>query len=85
MSKGGIQKSNFVFSKDRISKYVAHKTRTPFVKSVCGFEILVIPDLKAMNRALNNHVSKHGKLPSKRLTDFLTEQILIVTSKIKPV
>ena len=56
----------------------------PIVKCGCGFEILVVPDLKAMNRAIKNHVAEHNKSSSEKWTDFLTEQTLIVTSKINP-
>ena len=58
LSKRGIQESNFTFSKDRTGKFVTHKTRMPTVKCVCGFEILVVPDLKAMDRAIKNHCSR---------------------------
>jgi len=82
MSKKGIQESNFIFSNDRTGKFVAHKTRMPTVKCVCGFEILVVPDLKAMDRAIRNHVANHKKASdgSERLTEFLTDQVLIVAA-----
>jgi len=82
MSKKGIQESNFIFSNDRTGKFVAHKTRMPTVKCVCGFEILVVPDLKAMDRAIKNHVAEHKKAIGvpKSLTEFLTEQVLIVAA-----
>ncbi len=87
MSKRGIQESNFIFNKDRTGKFVAHKTRMPIIKCVCGFEILVVPDLKAMDRAIKNHVAEHKKASdvSKRLTDFLTEQVLIVAANLSTV
>jgi len=84
MAKRGIQESNFIFSKDHNDKFVAHKTHMPIIKCGCGFEILVVPDLKAMNRAIKNHVAEHNKSSSEKWTDFLTEQTLIVTSKINP-
>lgn len=61
MSKRGIQESNLTFNKDRTGKFGHHKTRMPTVKCICGFEILVVPDLKAMSRAIKNHVAKHKK------------------------
>jgi len=86
MTKKGIQESNFIFSKDRTGKFGAHKTRMPIVKCVCGFEILVVPDLKAMNRAIKNHVAKHKQpdygLVLDSLENFLTEQILMVANKM---
>jgi hypothetical protein len=80
MTKKGIQESNFIYRKDPAGKFVAHKTRMPIIKCVCGFEILVVPDVKAMNRAIKNHAAKHNKAYSKKLTGFLTEQVLIVAS-----
>ena len=80
MSKRGIQESNYTFSKDRNGKFVAQKTSMPIVKCGCGFEILVVPDLKAMNRAIKNHVAEHNKSSSEKLTDFLTEQVLTMAS-----
>ena len=84
MAKKGIQESNFIFSNDRTGKFVAYKTRMPIVKCVCGFEILVVPDLKAMNRAIENHVADHRQANKgpKRLTAFLTEQVLIAASEV---
>jgi hypothetical protein len=35
------------------------KERLPLIKCECGTEILVLPNLRAMNRAINNHVAKH--------------------------
>jgi hypothetical protein len=35
MTKKGIQESNFIFSKDRTSKFVAHKTRMPIEIGIC--------------------------------------------------
>jgi len=78
MSKRGIQESNFIFSKDRIGKFIGHKTRMPTVKCVCGFEILVVPDLKAMDRAIRNHVAEHKKASD--VSEWLTDQVLIVAA-----
>ena len=80
MKKKGIQESNFIFSKDPIGRFVAHKTRMPIFKCVCGFEILVVPDLKAMGRAIKNHVAKHKKASD--VSEWLTEQVLIVASNL---
>ena len=37
------------------------KERLPIINCECGTEILVVPDLQAMNRAIKNHVAKHKK------------------------
>jgi hypothetical protein len=71
-------------------KFAAHKKSMPIVRCVCGSEILVVPDLKTMNLAINNHVAEHKKasdgskmiLSLDSLEQFLTEQVLIVASKI---
>jgi hypothetical protein len=84
MTNKDVQQSNSIFGEDRTGKFEVHKRRMPIIKCACGFEILVVPDLKAMNRAIANHVTKHKKAGSKRLTDFLTKQVLIAASKINP-
>jgi hypothetical protein len=84
MSKEGNQESNFTFSEVNSGKFVAHKKGMPIIKCRCGFEILVVPDLKAMNRAIKNHVAKHKKSSSEKLTTFLTEQILIAIRNMNP-
>ncbi len=85
IKKKGIQESNFIFIKDPIGRFVAHKTRMPIFKCVCGFEILVVPDLKAMGSAIKNHVDKHKQadygLAFDSLEEFLTEQILMAAAK----
>jgi hypothetical protein len=83
MSKKGNQESNFTYSQSHNGKFVAHKGM-PITKCSCGFEILVVPDLKAMNRAIKNHVAKHKKSSSEKLTTFLTEQILISIENMNP-
>jgi hypothetical protein len=35
------------------------KQRLPLIKCECGTEILVLPNLRAMNRAINTHFAKH--------------------------
>ncbi len=35
--------------------------RLPTIKCECGAEILLLPDLKAMNRAIKAHVAEHKK------------------------
>lgn len=58
----------------------------PVIRCVCGSEILVVPDLKAMYLAIKNHVVEHKKNfdTSERLTEFLTEQVIIVANKMIP-
>jgi len=83
-----IQEINFTSDQDRSGKFAARKSM-PIVRCVCGFEILVVPDLKAMNRAIKNHVAEHKKASDgsalSSLEQFLTEQILTVASENKTV
>ncbi len=37
------------------------KEQLPLIKCECGAEILLLPDLQAMNRAIKTHVTKHRK------------------------
>jgi len=39
---------------------VKEKAR-PMIRCECGFAILLIPDLKAMDRAIDRHAKEHGK------------------------
>jgi hypothetical protein len=79
-----VQEINLSNGQGCKSRFTAKKERMPIVRCVCGFEILVVPDLKAMDRAIKNHVAEHKQANkgSKRLTEFLTEHVLIVASKI---
>ena len=80
---GKIQEINFYSDQHRERKVVVHKNRMPIVRCVCGCEILVVPDLKAMNLAINNHMFEHRQAgySSERISEFLAEQILIAASK----
>jgi hypothetical protein len=71
---------------NRADKFGAHKKRMPIIKCRCGFKILIVPDLKAMNRAIKNHLAQHKQadygLLFDSLEEFLTEKILIAASKM---
>jgi hypothetical protein len=86
MKKKNYQESNIVSGKDRKSKSIIHKKGIPTIKCVCDSRILVVPDLKAMDRAIKNHVSEHRQadygLVSDSLEEFLTEQTLTVASEM---
>ena len=62
---------------------IIEKKRKMFVFCCnCGTEILLVPDVSAMNKAIKNHLVQHEKLTGKYLTDEkLTEEILKVISK----
>jgi hypothetical protein len=86
MTKKNYQETDFASGQGRKYKSVVYKKKMPTFRCVCGCEILVVPDLKAMNRAIKNHVAEHKKadygLALDSLEEFLTEQILIVASKM---
>ena len=85
MTKKSSEVTKFSFNRNRQSKVTVHKRRMPIVRCICGSEILVVPDLKAMNIAVDNHVTtKHKRTPddSQRLSEFLVEQVILVATKI---
>ena len=84
MARKTIQEINFPSNQDRQSKVIFHKKRMPIVRCLCGYEILVVPDLKAMNLAINNHLAEHKKAGdnSERLNEFLTKDVIVLASKI---
>jgi len=86
MTRKSIQKINFSFDQNGKSKSDEIKRSLPTIRCVCGRKILVVPDLKAMNKAINDHVAEHKKARGgsalDSLEEFLTEQVLIVASKI---
>ena len=87
MTKKNVQEINFSSGQDRKSKFSHSKKSMPIVKCLCGSEILVLPDLKAMSIAIQNHVTEHkqardGLGTIEVLAEFLTEQVLTAASKI---
>ena len=58
------------------------KERMPIFKCSCGVEILVIPDLAAMNKAIKYHVGKHKRLTGFTIRyEFLVEKIIETLSE----
>ena len=55
------QEINFASSQDRKSKSAQRQKGMQIIRCVCGTRILVVPDLKAMNRAIKNHIAEHKK------------------------
>ena len=48
----------------------------------CGAEILIVPDLPTMNKAIANHLIEHKKITGQCLTEeMLTEEILTAILK----
>ena len=80
------QEINFASGQDSKSKSSKPQKGMPTIKCLCGLRILIVPDLKAMNRAIKNHVDEHKKtdygLVLDSLEEFLTEQILMAACKM---
>jgi hypothetical protein len=53
------------------------KERLPIINCECGAEILLVPDLQAMTRAIKTHVAEHRKTERRN-----TKKKGIATSKI---
>jgi hypothetical protein len=86
MTKKNCQEINFGSSQNHKRKSAVYKKGMPTIKCMCGIRILVVPDLKAMNRAIKNHVVEHKQadygLVPELLEKFLTEQILTKACKL---
>lgn len=86
MKKKNYQAINFTSGKDRKGKSPIHKKGMPIIRCLCGTRILVVPDLKAMNCAIKNHINEHSQanygVVSDSLEEFLTEQILFEASEM---
>jgi hypothetical protein len=86
LKKKNYQETNYASGKDHKSKSAIYKKGISTIRCVCGIRILVVPDLKAMNRAIKNHIAKHKQLDYglvfDSLEEFLTEQVLIEASEI---
>jgi hypothetical protein len=61
------------------NKELCLKERLPIIKCECGTEILLLPNLRAMDRAIDAHVAEHrkkGNNPSKAATSTRISQLL---------
>ena len=86
MTKKYCQEMSSASGEDRESKSGSYKKRMPTIKCVCGYEILVVPDLKAMDRAIKNHIAEHKQvdygLALDSLEETLTHKVLMAVSKM---
>jgi len=66
------------------------KEHLPLIQCECGLEILVVPDLKAMNRAIKTHVEEHREkehnpkgdiFASNRINQLLSQLTLLKISE----
>lgn len=66
------------------------RKKMPTIKCRCGEQILLVPDLKAMNRAIEGHIAQHNKAQANNkppvkpdaLRRFLTEQVLEFAAQV---
>jgi hypothetical protein len=66
------------------------KERLPIINCKCGTEILVVPDLQAMNRAIKNHAAQHrrkksntrkNEITSHKVSEMLSQLTIIKISE----
>ncbi len=101
MSTAGFKKDQNILptEAERASKFLdcentdanrVLKERLPLIRCECGAEILVVPDLRAMNRAIKTHVTEHSKSeknaqknlgPSIKISRLLSQLTLIKASE----
>jgi hypothetical protein len=59
--------------------------KMPIYRCTCGVEILVLPDLAAMNRAIERHIGHHNRITGDHLTEeALTMRIIKTVAKMAP-
>jgi hypothetical protein len=64
----------------QISKEIS--TKLLIFRCCCGMEILIVPDLDAMNIAIKNHLIEHKELTGYNLTEEkLTQELLKTLSR----
>jgi hypothetical protein len=69
------------------SKSIVNKKRMPTIRCICGTKILVVPDLKAMDIAIKNHLDEHKKAYNysnnlDSLDQILAEQVIVAVNKM---
>jgi hypothetical protein len=74
-----IQGSKFKIFKGTSKKKKSGSVK-PIVKCDCGAKILIVPDLAAMDRAINTHMTEHKGADEQ----FLIKQILNAAGKQAP-
>lgn len=61
-----------------LNKYIKAKNPQAIITCKCKYQILLLPDMKAMNRAIENHLKKHLKTSRKQIEENLIAQIFDV-------
>jgi hypothetical protein len=71
--------------KKNLKQKIVIKNAGPLIQCECGFEILLIPDLKKLAKAIEDHAAEHAKkeknpakaeLEKERIIDDLTAHAL---------
>ncbi len=59
-----------------LNKYIRSLSCLPLIKCKCKYEILLLPDQKAMTKAIKNHLATHPKTQAKQIEQDLIAQII---------
>jgi hypothetical protein len=71
-------------------KKIVSNKGLPVIKCSCGYEILLVPDIKVMSKAIDDHVETHSqkvkdpkasKAEAERISDYLIAQVFGKASK----
>jgi hypothetical protein len=57
------------------------KGKMPIFRCSCGAEILILPDVPAMNKAIKNHIRQHKLRGQPIAEETITQEILIALNK----
>ncbi len=53
------------------------KSNMPVFTCTCGTKILIVPDIKEMDKAIRTHETEHKRITGKHISqEFMTQQIL---------
>ena len=72
------------------NKNIGSRKGLPVIKCSCGFEILLVPDVKVMSKAIEAHAEKHqqkvkdakaSKAEAERISDYLIAQVFEKASR----
>jgi hypothetical protein len=59
-----------------------NRQKMPVFTCSCGTNILIVPDLKEMDKAIKHHETEHKRLTGKLITqEYVTQQILKALSE----
>lgn len=71
------QNTNGESTHETVNNEESQPTKMPIFTCSCGEKILIVPDIKAMNEALKNHVPNHKKTTNQTITEqTLVEEML---------